>query len=213
MSKVSQQLAVTMPKKTRGCPTRSPWLSTTKLWTPAGKAVAIPKSSPKKKALTKKPLRADPRTRHLPSPGSLVGHIGWVGGDDLAGDLRCVSAEVYPPDQLRAEVPPNDVDGDRRIEVLAREDVEVGISARVAEMPRHRGGLDQLHQGVTGSLRQVGREVLQDRLPVCHHAYGRDEVCTKPPNSLRITDGLAVARRAIEHQVSSPHSLVPFCSV
>jgi hypothetical protein len=52
MSRVSQLLAVTMPKKTRGYPTTSPWLSTTKLCAPTGKAVAILKRRPKKKELT-----------------------------------------------------------------------------------------------------------------------------------------------------------------
>lgn len=59
-------------------------------------------------------------------------------------------------------MPPDDADGNLRVEILARKDVEVGIPARVAEVACDRGGLDQLHQGVAGGLGQVRREVFKD---------------------------------------------------
>ena len=57
-------------------------------------------------------------------------------------------------------MPSDQLDGDFRIEVLAREDVEVDVPTRVVEVSRDCRGLDELHQRVPGSLGQVRCKVL-----------------------------------------------------
>ena len=59
----------------------------------------------------------------------------------------------------------DDAYGDLGVEVLAGEDVEVGVTARVTEVAGYRGGLDELHQRLAGGLKQVRREVREDGPP------------------------------------------------
>src|SRR5207344_1520847 len=80
---------------------------------------------------------------------------------------------------MRTECGPNHFDSELSIEILAGKNVDIGIAGQIAEMAGDGRGLDQLHEGISGRLRQMFGEVLEQRRPITLHADSLDEGSTK----------------------------------
>ncbi len=63
------------------------------------------------------------------------------------------------------------------IERFAGEDVQVGIAVVITEVSGNSGSLDELNQGITGSMGQMLGEMLEDGFSVSHHVNGLEEFC------------------------------------
>ena len=94
--------------------------------------------------------------------------------------MRGLAHKRHEVDVLWAEGRANHFDGELGREILAREDIDIGVAGAIAEMSRDGGRLDQLHQRLSCCLRHVLGEMLNQRRPVCLHADGLDAaLCTR----------------------------------
>ena len=123
--------------------------------------------------------------------------------------MRGLAHKRHEVDVLWAEGRADHFDGELGREILAREDIDIGVAGAIAEMSRDGGRLDQLHQRLSCCLRHVLGEMLNQRRPVCLHADGLDE-CIDEAGSMRSTlHALPVACSHIDDEMLAPQLIVP----
>jgi hypothetical protein len=66
-------------------------------------------------------------------------------------------------------------------------------------------GLDQLHEGISGRLWQMFREMLEQRRPIPLHADCLDEGFDEAGNVLRALHAIPVTGRHVDDQMFAPH--------
>jgi hypothetical protein len=119
--------------------------------------------------------------------------------------MRGLAHKRHEVDVLWAEGRADHFDGELGGELLAREDVDIGVAGAIAEMPGDGGGLDQLHQRISGCLRHMLGEMLEQRRPVGLHADGLDESLDEAGNVRSALHAVYFTRCHIDDEMLAPH--------
>jgi len=96
-------------------------------------------------------------------------------------------------------------------EVFATEDVKIGISGLITEVPGDVAGLDQLDQGQACLV--ASSEVLDHRFPIGLHVNLFYHVESEIMNSDRAGDKLPITIPSIYEQMTTPHTPISWAEI